>query len=174
MEVGYKVVRVHEVWHFDEVMQYDPQTKTGGLFTSYINAFLKLKQEASGWPKWCDTDLKIDYIIDYERREGIRLDPEAVVRNNGMRAVVKLMLNSFGGKFGQRQNMPRTTYIDDPKKFFNLLTDPSQAWNFTAATTANAVDALLLAELPFKKSPISRPVLPALFFLWPWCPFSFT
>jgi hypothetical protein len=42
-----------EVWHFDETEQYDPKTKTGGLFTDYVNTFLKMKQEASGWPEWC-------------------------------------------------------------------------------------------------------------------------
>lgn len=33
-----------EVWHYEKVDQYDPVTKTGGLFTEYINKFMKLKQ----------------------------------------------------------------------------------------------------------------------------------
>jgi hypothetical protein len=43
-------------WHFDETEQYDPKTKTGGLFTDYVNTFLKMKQEASGWPEWCQSE----------------------------------------------------------------------------------------------------------------------
>ena len=29
---------------------YDPIAKQGSLFTEYINTFLKIKQEASGYP----------------------------------------------------------------------------------------------------------------------------
>jgi hypothetical protein len=31
-EKGYVVQRIYEVWHFDETEQYDPKTKTGGLY----------------------------------------------------------------------------------------------------------------------------------------------
>ena len=51
LQKGYAVQRIYEVWHFDETEQYDPKTKTGGLFTDYVNTFLKMKQEASGWPE---------------------------------------------------------------------------------------------------------------------------
>jgi hypothetical protein len=47
LEKGYVVQRIYEVWHFNEKEQYDPKTKTGGLFTDYVNTFLKMKQEAS-------------------------------------------------------------------------------------------------------------------------------
>jgi len=35
-----------------EVTKYDPHTRDGGLFADYINTFLKLKAEASGYPGW--------------------------------------------------------------------------------------------------------------------------
>ena len=55
-----------EVWHF-------PQ-KSSKLFTGYIDTFLKIKQEASGWPSWCDTEAKRQqYIAEYEQKEGIKL-----------------------------------------------------------------------------------------------------
>jgi hypothetical protein len=42
------------------------------MFTDYINKFLKIKQEASGLPKWFKTDDdKRKYIQDYYDREGI-------------------------------------------------------------------------------------------------------
>jgi hypothetical protein len=53
---AYVVQRIYEVWQFDETAQYDPKTKTGGLFTDYVNTFLKMKQEASGWPEWCQSE----------------------------------------------------------------------------------------------------------------------
>ena len=68
-------MQIYEIWHFDDVSRYDPTTKTGGLFTNYVNTFLKLKQEASGWPEWCKTeDDKRTYIDFYYQKEGIRLE----------------------------------------------------------------------------------------------------
>ena len=59
MEMGYKVVKIHEVWHFPD--------KTDRLFRDYIDMFLKKKQEASGWPGWCKTDEdKERYLQDYK------------------------------------------------------------------------------------------------------------
>ena len=49
MQKGYKLVEVHEIYEY-QVTQYNPQTGDGGLFTQYINTFLKLKAEASGYP----------------------------------------------------------------------------------------------------------------------------
>ncbi|CAB4017685.1 DNA polymerase, partial [Paramuricea clavata] len=60
---GYKLMRVDEVWHFPE--------HTDGLFKDYIDTFLKIKQEASGFPPECDTDEKKgQYIADYAAKEG--------------------------------------------------------------------------------------------------------
>ena len=42
LELGYRLDCIHEVWHFPESSQ--------DLFASYINTFLKIKQEASGFP----------------------------------------------------------------------------------------------------------------------------
>ena len=48
MKKGYKLVEVHEVYEY-QVKQYDPQTGSGVLFVQYIDSFLKLKAEASGY-----------------------------------------------------------------------------------------------------------------------------
>lgn len=42
-----------------------------------------------------------------------------------MRALAKLMLNSFWGKFGQRNNLAKVTFFKEPAPFFNLICDPS-------------------------------------------------
>ena len=123
LEKGYVVQRIYEVWHFDETEQYDPKTKTGGLFTDYVNTFLKMKQEASGWPEWCQSENdKWRYIRDYHEKEGILMDYNNIKKNPGLRALAKLMLNSFWGKFGQRSNMPRIKYISQPVEYFDMLT----------------------------------------------------
>jgi hypothetical protein len=54
---------------------------------------------------------KWSYIRDYHEKEGILLDYNNIKKNPGLRALAKLMLNSFWGKFGQRSNMPRIKYI---------------------------------------------------------------
>ena len=48
--MGYQIVKIHKVLHWSESEMYDVKNKTGGLFTKYINTFLKLKQQASGFP----------------------------------------------------------------------------------------------------------------------------
>ena len=37
MEKRYQILKVYEVYHFPETTEYDPVTKEGDLFTSYIN-----------------------------------------------------------------------------------------------------------------------------------------
>lgn len=121
--MGYKIGKICEVWHFDQISQYDPKSKTGGLFTEYVNTFLKLKQEASGWPKWCVTEGdRQKYIKLYNEKEGILLEYDKIKKNTGLRALAKLMLNSFWGKFGQRSNMCQVDIIDDPSVYFDKLT----------------------------------------------------
>ncbi len=115
IEMGYRVKDIQAVWHFENRVQYDPEANTGGLFTEYTNTFLKLKQEASGWPQWVKTDQdREQYIRGYYENEGIQLDRNEIKKNPGLRALAKLMLNSFLGKFGQRTNMPKSEIIHEP------------------------------------------------------------
>lgn len=50
------------------------------LFKSYIDTFLNIKQEASGWPSWTGDDpvKREQYVRDYHTREGIQLDPDKI------------------------------------------------------------------------------------------------
>lgn len=94
VEKGYRIIKIYEVWHFPETVQFNPQVGKGGLFTSYVNTFLKLKQEASGWPCWVKSDEdKRKYLQMYKDFEDIELDSENITKNPGMRALAKLMLN---------------------------------------------------------------------------------
>ena len=92
LEKGYKLLQIHEVWHFNEVKFYDSDTKEGGLFADYVNAFLKMKQEASDWPSWCRTDeQRHQYIRRYCEKEGIHLEWDKIKKNPGLRAIAKHM-----------------------------------------------------------------------------------
>ncbi|KAK4880607.1 hypothetical protein RN001_008753 [Aquatica leii] len=122
---GYKVLDILEIWEY-EIAQYSKENRSGGLFTSYVNNFLKLKQECSGWPSWCvDDETKDRYVTEYLEREGIALDKSNISVNPGMRYIAKLCLNSFWGKFAQRENLMQSSIIQDPYDLFKILTDPS-------------------------------------------------
>lgn len=72
---GYIIDKLFEVWNYEKSDSYDESTKQGGLFTSYINSFLKIKQEASGFPRWVKNDQdKESYKQLYYQKEGIQLD----------------------------------------------------------------------------------------------------
>ena len=90
VEKGYVIKHIHEVWNFPE-----SQRKTG-LFAEYVDKWLRLKQESAGWPSWCETlEQKREYILDYEQKEGIRLDVANIAKNPGRKATAKLMLNRY-------------------------------------------------------------------------------
>ena len=73
---GYRLLKIHEVWHF-------PSSREG-LFADYVNTWLKLKQESTGWPGWCTTEEdKASYLQQYQAREGIDLDPSMVRKIQG-------------------------------------------------------------------------------------------
>jgi G:T-mismatch repair DNA endonuclease (very short patch repair protein) len=125
VEKKYIIISIHEVWEYD-VVQYDPTTKPGGLFSGYINNFLKIKQECSGWPSWCVTqDDRDRYIQGYYDREGVKFEPAKIAKNPGLRFVSKIMLNSFWRKFGQKENASQTQIISQPADLFKLVMNPA-------------------------------------------------
>ena len=63
VEIGYSVINVYEFWEY-EVTCYDKNANTGGLFAKYVNMFLKLKQESSGYPSWVQSEDDKDRYID--------------------------------------------------------------------------------------------------------------
>ena len=124
IEKGYKVKKIHKVLHF--------KRRSNQLFKKYVSTFLKIKQEASGYPDWVKNDEdKLKYVKQYEEQQGILLDREKISYNPGLRAIAKLCLNSLWGKFGQRLNMPKTEIISEKKKFHEImLNDNYERQNF--------------------------------------------
>ena len=76
IELGYRVTEIYVIWQY-KISQYDASTGKGGLFAEYVNAFLQIKQQASGWPEWCESESdKASYLAEYERDERIKLQRE--------------------------------------------------------------------------------------------------
>lgn len=120
---GYRIIKIHEIWQY-EVTQFDLKTGEGGFFAEFVKMFLKFKTEASGFPDHVKTlDEKLAYIAEYLKHEDITLDIENIKKNPGLRAISKLILNCFWGKFGQRENMPTSEIVKTPQRFFALLSD---------------------------------------------------
>ncbi|CAC5412808.1 unnamed protein product [Mytilus coruscus] len=118
VQKGYKIEEIYENWNFENVSRYDPLIRQGGVFTEYVNTFLKIKQEASGWPDWCKTE---------EDRQ------------------------NFWGKFDQRLNLPRTTFLTDPAVYFDILTSDSQEVQDVSFVTDDMVRIHLINQSQFVK-----------------------
>ena len=79
---------MHEICHF-------PQSCTR-LFQTYVDTWLKLKEEASGWPEGFDIPEQQQAHIDaYYAHESIRLDSTKIAKNTRQCAKGKMMLNSM-------------------------------------------------------------------------------
>ena len=119
---GYKILKIFSIWHFTENEIYNKETKTGGLFTDYVNKFLKMKTEATGFPDRLKTTLeKQTFINDYYDHEGILLDIENMKPNPGMKAISKLFLNSLWGRFGLNSNKTQHKLINDVSQLYELF-----------------------------------------------------
>ena len=109
---GYTIHRITCVWDYG-------QCHRKGLFAQFVNKFYKLKTEASGYPDDCITDQdKADYIRDFEKGEGIALDPDKIQYNPARRSGCKLLLNSCWGKWVQRtEDRTTTKFFHSPVTF---------------------------------------------------------
>ncbi len=127
LNCGYKILKVYEVLHWSEYQMMDVDAGSGGLFSEYIDTFLRIKAQASGYPADVQTEEdRRAYISAYEEHEGIKLDPAEIERNPGLRSIAKLALNSFYGKFGQRVNMKKCAFVTKAKDIYHFLTDYSK------------------------------------------------
>uniref|UniRef100_A0A1I7ZPH1 DNA-directed DNA polymerase n=1 Tax=Steinernema glaseri TaxID=37863 RepID=A0A1I7ZPH1_9BILA len=116
VQLRYKVHKLHEVWTWENW--------SSDLFSSYINEFLKVKQEASGWPPHVmSTEAKERYLRDCREGMGIELEPSKVEHNPGLRFIAKLMLNSFWGKWGQRGDLVSTAFVSSIEEAWQKFAD---------------------------------------------------
>jgi len=113
VQKGYRILQIHEVYEY-QVTQYNPETGEGGLFVNYINMFLKLKAESSGYR----------YVESFWQSEGIRLDRDCIRFNAAKRGLAKLCLNLMWGKLTERNDRNMTKIITEPKELYGFLPTP--------------------------------------------------
>ena len=129
IEHGYTILKNFEIYHWNETSQFNRETGESGMFAGYIDMFLKLKQEASGWPDSVTSEKdKAQYLSDYKEREGIVLDKENIKKNPALRSIAKLLLNSFWGKFGENMRKNKTSFFHESEadQFFQCISNPSK------------------------------------------------
>ena len=142
---NYRILDVVEIWSWSRDKRSDK------LFKGYIDTFLKIKAESSGWPDECGCgagggnddgnslllcDHKRAYLSKFELKEGLSLDPQKVKRNDGLRFISKILLNSFWGYLGMRENLPKTRFINNYRDVVNYFT----------SSTKRVLDATLVGD----------------------------
>ena len=86
--MGYILIEIYEVLNWSENTSNEQR-----LFSNYINMFLQMKTQASGYPSnvmMCEQ--KNEYIRQYEKHEGVHLDPNKIEHNRGLRSIGKFFL----------------------------------------------------------------------------------
>jgi hypothetical protein len=115
LDHGYEVLEVMEIWHWER--------RSNELFAGYVKAFLKSKTEASGWPVECvgNPELQAKFIAEFQAREGVVLDSANMEKNEGIRFISKLLLNSFWGYFGMRDNLSKIEYVSSYSRIIEMV-----------------------------------------------------
>jgi len=117
IEMGYNVKQFYEILHWENT--------SDNLFSKYVNCFLQIKQEASGFPSNVVTPNQIEnYVEKYKSVEGIELITENIKKSSALRSLAKLMLNSLYGKFGQRTTMRNSHLVSTVEQLCTLVGDP--------------------------------------------------
>jgi len=109
-----------------KITLYNCQTNDGSLFVDYINTFLKLKAEASGYPSWVRSpEDDGPYIHCFRESVEIELDKASIKYNAAKQGFSKRCINSMWGKLSDRNNRTPTKLISDPKDLYRFLETPS-------------------------------------------------
>lgn len=126
---GYKLLKIYEIHHFEQ--------RSKDLFKSYIAKFYQAKQEASGCPKGMT---KQQYIEQQKALYGFTMKEGDIERNEGKRAPAKLMLNSFWGRFGLRDNLPKVKVFNDKANYNDFWLDPKLKDKTVTEVTEDVVE----------------------------------
>ena len=97
VKLGYTIIQLFECWHYDTTTIYDKSTCSTGLFSQYMDVFINLKVEASGYIDNIYMQERENYFIkEIFEREGVHLNKNNIKHNPGSRAVAKLCLKISG------------------------------------------------------------------------------
>jgi hypothetical protein len=124
VQKGYRLLNVYEEYEY-RVTRYDRQTGDGGLFAQYIDTFLKLKAESSGYHDWVQSVEDEDrYVREFQTSESITLDRDAIRPNSAKRGLAKLCLSSMWGKLTERNNRTKFKVITEARELYRFLSTP--------------------------------------------------
>lgn len=99
IELVYRVVTMYQLWSWKNC--------SDGVYKKYIDTFLNIKQESSGYPDWVVTpEDECKFKDDYYVSEGILLGD--IEPNPGKRAFAKTMLNCLWGENAQCNLLKQT------------------------------------------------------------------
>ncbi|KAL3107544.1 hypothetical protein niasHT_014004 [Heterodera trifolii] len=127
LRAGYKVTHIYSVYIWPLSSDWSET-----LFHPYLNKFLKIKFEASGYPANCceeginEEELeqrKQSYINNPWDGNKVLLNPNEIKPNPGLRYVSKLCLNSLWGRFALRNRLTKTEIVDCHAELAKLLND---------------------------------------------------
>ena len=115
---GYEVLALYEVWSWPADAWRDD------LFRDYIDRFIAMKVQASGWPRPGMTEEeREDYLAEYLLHEGIALDKEKMEFNAGLRVFCKICVNCLWGYLCQRGNKYQQCFHSSRASFLKHLVD---------------------------------------------------
>lgn len=125
-ENGYDISDIYEVYH------WEPEERSNAFFWGFVNYFYRIKMEAEGWKKLGGTSespseedkIRLVGEMGVENRGLSLVRPERVKKNETLRAMAKLMLNSNWGKYGQNAHTDHFTTIYGYRDFSSLWHDP--------------------------------------------------
>lgn len=123
---GYEILDIYEVYH------WPPEERSNAFFWGFVNYFYRIKMEAEGWKKLGGTSetpseedkTRLVQEMGVENNGLSLVRPDRVRKNETLRAMAKLMLNSNWGKYGQNAHTDHFTTIYGYRDFSALWNDP--------------------------------------------------
>lgn len=135
---GYKIEEIYDVINFP--MTFEKPEVAEALFEGYVKMFVKIKLEADGKPK--DMSLS-EYIQQVAAMDGILLDASKMEeRNEGLRFIAKLFLNSLWGKYGQNLERDELKTFTDPAAFHKFMVSEDNDIKKIQLVNENCVDVV--------------------------------
>ena len=160
LSLDYQIETIYDVQHFP--MSLEQPEKASSIFSEYVKTFYKIKLEADGFPKGVN---KEDYIKTIALEEGIILDGHNMKyeKNEGMRFIAKLFLNSLWGKFGQNLNHSQIITFTCPEKWNKFKASDKVLIDAVHIINDDTIDVVYHDKDPFIQPPfkISIPIASA-------------
>ena len=113
LKQGYEIKKSHEL------IYYEKKTK---IFQEFISKFFVLKTQYSGVKTGLDRSELSDYLLSHF---GVYVNPADIPmeRNEAMRYVMKLILNSLWGKLCQNSNKSSVHFVENAEELASYLYD---------------------------------------------------